>query len=511
MRRRRFLASSAALLSAPTLATRSSAHQPFTPLGYTDVGETFDAVVGGETAYVAARTGFAAVDVSDPAAPTVVAEQRDLLADVEGGPLTGIWDAAVDGDTLVVAGPANGTNALNGLAVFDVSDPADPERTGWFRTEYPIHNLDLADGTAYLTGNDRDRNPMVAVDVPAGVEVGRWSLLDHDDAWGDVPVQFRTLHDLWVQDGRAYLAHWDAGTWIVDVSDPAAMAGVAQVRGRSPSTLADADGPEYIRLPGNDHYVTTNGDATLLGVGEEAWALPGRDAEGGPGGIELYDISTPTEAERLARIDPPPTDDATYTGEWTTAHNFDLVGDRLYSAWYRGGVRVHDVSDPAEPTELAAWADRDTAEFFTAKAVPGRPVFVASSTRGGSGAAGINSGLYTFPAVDEEGEPLYDHHGSPVGGDAATTTAAETTTAEQGATPTTTTGPGATPTTDPRETPTTTERAVTPTDEGTTTGASTPTATTTEEGDGPGFGAVATALGLLGGGWYARRRADGEE
>jgi hypothetical protein len=506
MRRRTFLASSAALLSAPAVASRSAAHQPFTPLGYVGVENTYDAVVDGETAYVAARTGFAAVDVSDPADPTVLAERRDLLEDVEGGPLTGIWDVAVADETLVAAGPANGSNDLNGLGIFDVSDPANPERTGIFRTDYPIHNLDLADGFAYLTGNDGDRNPMVAVDIEVGADVGSWSLLDHDEAWGDVPMQFRTLHDIWAQDGRAYLAHWDAGTWIVDVSDPAAMTAVAQVRGRSPSELAEADGPEYIRLPGNDHYVTTNEDATLLGVGEEAWTLPGGDPEGGPGGIELYDISTPTEAERLARIEPPATDDATYAGEWTTAHNFDLVGDRLYSSWYRGGVRVHDVSDPAAPAELAAWADRDTAEFFTAKAVAGRPFFVASSTQGGSAGRQVNSGLYTFPAVDENGDPQYDHHGSPAGGDQTTTTTRSHDSCADHPTCTTPYG-------EATDTATaTTERAVTPPEETTTPGDLTTAPPTTEEGDGPGFGVVATALGLLGGGWYARRRGvEGEE
>lgn len=499
MRRRKFLASSAALLS--TLSGTAVAHEPFTPLGYADVGGTHDAVVEETTAYVAADDGFATVDVSEPTEPTVLAEKRDILSDIEDGPLPQIFDVAVEDDVLVVAGPANRKeDAFNGFGVYDVSDPAEPERTGVFRTEYPIHNLDIDDGIAYLTGNNGTDNPMVAVDVSGSPgEVGRWTLVDHDEQWSDVPGGFRTLHDIWVQDGTAYLAHWDAGTWIVDVSDPASMEGVAQVRGRSPGELrpSEVENQEYITLPGNDHYVTTNEDATLLGVGAEAWTIPGGDADGGPGGIELYDISTPTEPQQLAHIDPPATDNATYGGEWTTSHNFDIVGERLFSSWYRGGVRIHDVTDPANPVELVHWEDRDTAEFFTAKKVADRPFFVASSTKGGSGGYQVNSGLYTFPTVDEEGTPLIEGHSSSGTAPDATTTP-EPTTSERTET---TTGPE--PTTEP-ETPSGEESETSTMD---TEAGTTATETTTADGDGPGFGVLAALGGVLGGGWYARRRS----
>lgn len=489
MRRRRFLASSTALLGTAVLGRASATHELFTALGYVDVVGTHDAVVEGTTAYVAADSGFATVDVSGPTEPTVLAERRDVLEGVENGPLGMIFDVAVEDDVLVVAGPANSQlDSLDGFAVYDVSDPTAPERTGVFRTDHPIHNLDLSDGVAYLTGNNGADNPLVAVDLAGPREVGRWSLLDEDDRWGDVQTPFRVIHDVVVQNGRAYVAHWDAGTWIVDVSDHGEMVAVAQVRGRSPGDLGleDVGAQEYTQLPGNDHYVTTNEDATLLGVGAEAWAAPGDDS-GGPGGIELYDIATPTDPQRLARIDPPPTEDATYSGEWTTSHNFDLVGDRLYSSWYRGGVRIHDVSDPATPRQLAAWEDRDTAECFTAKKVDDRPFFIASSTKGGSGGDGVNSGLYTFPAVDDEGSPLFDPHSS--GGTAPATSTATTAT---GSVATATDRPETTASEPPETTPA----------DGT---------TLTEDGDGPGFGALAALAGIAGGGWYTRRRGrDGE-
>jgi len=504
MRRRSFLASSAALLGTTALQRTSTAHEPFTTLGFGDVPGTHDAVVEGTTVYVAANDGFATVDVSDPTEPTVLADERNLLSDVEDGPLGQIFDVAVEDDRLVVAGPANPQlGALQGFGVYDVSDPAAPERTGVHTTEFPIHNLDIADGIAYLTGNNGADNPLVAVDVTGTpAEVGRWSLVDHDGAWRDVPGQFRTLHDIWAQDGRAYLAHWDAGTWVVDVSDPAAITMVSKVRGRTPAELTDGgvDSREFIRLPGNDHYVSTDEDATLLGVGAEAWSIPGGDEDGGPGGIELYDISTPTDPERLARIDPPPTEDTTFSGEWTTSHNFDIVGDRLYSSWYRGGVRVHDLSDPSDPEQLAAWQARDTAEFFTAKKVDDEPVFVGSSTRGGSGGQTMNSGIYTFPGVDDQGSPLVEAHSLNDGAVETTTTTAETTTTDSSEATTRTT---AVPTTETSLAETTAADA--PTSGATPTDPTTGEPATTEDGNGPGFGVPAALAGLLGG-WYAHRR-----
>ncbi|MFC6726980.1 LVIVD repeat-containing protein, partial [Halobium palmae] len=168
-----------------------------------------------------------------------------LLADRENGPLRGVYDVKVDGDTLLVVGPANPLGeALHGALVVDVSDPANPEEVSFFGTDYPIHNAYLRDGYAYLTANDWERNPIVVVDVSGSnpEEVGRWSILDRDEAWGDVPAGVRTVHDVHVQDDVAYLVHWDAGTWLLDVSDPSNPTYLADFRGQSIEELASVDG-----------------------------------------------------------------------------------------------------------------------------------------------------------------------------------------------------------------------------------------------------------------------------
>jgi len=376
--------------------TATPSSDAFAPMGEVEIEGAKEAVVGddGTTIHVAATTGFATVDVSDPREPRLLAERRNLLADRDGGPLGLTYDATVDGDRLLVVGPADPLptdeeDPLRAAVLYDVSDPADPERVAVHETDHPIHNCFLADDVAYLTGNDRDRNPLVmldASDTGALREVGRWSLLDANEDWAGVQWFLRPVHDIWVQDGVAYLAHWDAGTWLVDVSDPAAPEAVGKLRGRPPEALNTLDDTqarwENLEPPGNDHYVTVDEDASLLVLGVESWDHAETDHEGGPGGLTLWDISTPTDPTRLSTIDPPPTDDPTFDGTWTTSHNFDLVGDRLYTSWYRGGVRLYDVSDPTDPERIAAWRDTESTSIWTAQAVDPGSFYVASSWEG---------------------------------------------------------------------------------------------------------------------------------
>ncbi len=423
---------------------RTAAHPgPYEPYGSIDVEGTKEAVVGpdGEVAYLATTTGYATVDVSAPDRPELLADVRDPLADREGGPLRVIFDAKLDvadTTTLVVAGPANPRRgAISGILVVDVSDPERPAEVAFHATEFPVHNCFVRDGLAYLTGNDGGRNPIVILDLDAGTEVGRWSVTDVADAWAAVPSGLRSVHDVYVAGDVAFVALWDAGTWLLDVSDPASPTAVGRVDVPDPEPLAALSESAVRRRatlpPGNHHYVATDESGTLLGVGRESWArrvedagtatpaadlaandsepTPGtaapltaaEDAEfvGGPSGIDLWDVSDPADPVPRATIPAPASPDPTYGGVWTTAHNFEVSGGTLYSSWYRGGVKRHDVSDPGAPEEVSWWRDPDAASFWTARlAAPGERdgFFVASSM----GVGDVPAGLYTFP--DHAGE-----------------------------------------------------------------------------------------------------------
>lgn len=377
----------------------------YEPLGRVDISGATEAVVSedGRTAYVAAGSGFATVDVSDPAEPTILAERRDLLADRETGPMEDIIDIKVDGDRLVIPGPGNPTSdeVVTGFLLYDVSNPATPVQLAFYETRAPIHNAFIDDDRVYLTQGESVRIVDVSGDAPVGV--GTVTVTDFDPRWSDVSVALRRPHDVWVQDRIAYLPLWDAGTWIVDTTDPASPSPIAHIEGRPVSELAsmstDEARVESIEAPGNHHYVQPSADGRLVAIGKESWDAEVGDEMGGPSGIELWDISRRSAPRQLSEIHPPRAENETRAGAWTTAHNFDVVGDRLYSAWYRGGVMVHDVSDPSEPTALAWWRDPDRTAFWTA--VHANEEFFVASSADIAGPT-VTEGVFTFPTQPGE-------------------------------------------------------------------------------------------------------------
>ncbi|MDZ7701667.1 MAG: hypothetical protein U5J98_06140 [Halobacteriales archaeon] len=316
----------------------------------------------------------------------------------------------------------------------------------------------------------------MADDEPA--KVGEIDITEFEGKWSDVNFFLRRPHDVWVQEQIAYVPMWEAGTWVVDASDPASPELLTHVEGRPFGEVAsipfDATDKESTEPPGNHHYAQATADGRVLAVGKESWDAESGDDEGGPSGIELWDVSKPGSPIKLSEIHPPRAADETRRGTWTTSHNFDIVGDRLYSSWYQGGVKIHDISDPGAPTELAWWREPERAAFWSAVRAT-EDVFVASAT--GSGIApNLTEGLFTFPTAPAE-------QASPPATPAAATPASSIATARPTPTPT------PTPTPSPTPSPTATEPP-----------------TTTESDGQPGFGLLAGVAGVTAGlGWLRRR------
>jgi hypothetical protein len=87
------------------------------------------------------------------------------------------------------------------------------------------------------------------------------------------------------------------------------------------------------------------------------------DPNAGWGFLRLFDLRDPTQprqistfATDLARQCPPP------DGGWYTIHNPFVVGDTAYLSWYSDGVRVLDISDPAQPREIAFFVPPDRSD-----------------------------------------------------------------------------------------------------------------------------------------------------
>ncbi|WP_227134188.1 LVIVD repeat-containing protein [Halorubellus salinus] len=380
------------------------------PAGRLALDGVTEAVVDddGETVYCALGDGFAVVDASNPFDPTVRYVERDL--EHEGDTysrMVSIRDVKVSGDRLLVPGPSAPPEFLSGFFLYDVSDPTSPERVAFQDLEFGPHNSFVDGDHVYLTGSGEFDEPVVVYDVagddPEGV--ARWSPTDADDDWSEVPTLLRNCHDVYVQDDVLYAAYWDAGTWVVDVSDPADPTALGHLGGHDPAFLATVDplGAEFEELPGNSHSVQPSADGAAAFVGKEAVDVPRTLADGGPGGVECWDLralDVDGAAPSLRSVLRPPEPRGNRTGSGWTAHNFGVDGDRLYTSWHGGGVRAYDVATLAEPSLLGEWRDPERTWFWTAK--PLESGFVATSYLDpaysvGAQRRGEGAHLYVFP------------------------------------------------------------------------------------------------------------------
>jgi hypothetical protein len=124
-------------------------------------------------------------------------------------------------------------------------------------------------------------------------------------------------------DDRLYVAHMD-GFSVVDIADPAAPRTLQTVSLRplaGPGSLPALHNAWPLRDP---RYVATS-----------------EERVGGP--MTLWDLDRAAPVARFPEADDP-----------NCVHNVQIVGDRLYAAWYLDGVRVFDVADPSAPTLLDA-------------------------------------------------------------------------------------------------------------------------------------------------------------
>ena len=260
------------------------------------------------------RNGMVILDLSAPAHPVILSEYTDTVT----GGVHNVW---VDGDSDLVYACHNGTNDLH---IIDISDP---------------------------------RNP---------AEVGRWGL----------DKRSKTLHDVIVQDGYAYLSYWDDGVIILDVG--------AATHGGAPSAPAFVS--QYKYPEGNTHVAWRHGQ--YLFVGDEIWPEGWQpyapiDATGYIHVLDVTDLDDPVEVARYEVPD-------------AGAHNIWAEGDRLYVGYYQGGLRVVDISGELrgdlyrQGREMAALRTADDVSV-----VPGWPMtWGAQLFKGNIYTSDLNSGLW---------------------------------------------------------------------------------------------------------------------
>jgi len=232
----------------------------------------------------------------------------------------------------------------NGIVIATLDDPLHPKKVAEFTqgVEGGVHSAFIYTqpkfGThVYITNDGTGAIHIIDLADPAHPrEVGQWRT--------DRPDAGRTLHDLDIQDGLAYLSYWNDGLVILDVGNG--------IRGGSPSNpvlvsqfkydldalyrdVAASGGPGFIR---GTHTAWRHNNYVF--IADEVFPTAGtkgaKDASAGRayGRLQVVDVSDLTHPKIVAFYEP----------EFGGVHNVWVAGDTLYMGAYNAGFRAFDIS-----------------------------------------------------------------------------------------------------------------------------------------------------------------------
>lgn len=294
----------------------------------------------GDYAYLGTGSGgdrFYAIDIRDPANPvvtdSVVANTRrvnDLMTTPDGRYMVFTREGAAD--------------RRNGLVIAHLYDPAHPVPIAEFTEGVTagvhssfVYRQERYGTHVYLTNNGTGALHILDISDPYNpVEVAQWRTPRPDAA--------RTLHDVDVQDGLAYLSYWNDGLVILDVgngmkggspSNPQLVSWVKYDLNEEYRDVEARHGPGFIR---GTHTAWRHGRYVF--VGDEVF--PAGQVEGARdaaasrafGNLHVFDV---TDIENPRRV-------AWWKPDFGGVHNVWAAGDTLYMGAYNAGFRAFDIS-----------------------------------------------------------------------------------------------------------------------------------------------------------------------
>ncbi len=317
-------------------------------------------------AHESAPKNFTGVDVTDPSKPKVICQTDLPHRNVRSNSLE------VCGDLMAVAYQTS-IHGLQpaGVEMFDISNPESPRAIGFFDCSGPcsrgVHQVWFIDGkTVYFAGgapdftprNLLDDQPFRAIDVSDPTkprEIGRWwypGTAQGDDA--PPPPRHPKFDSGWrghntnvypERPDRAYIGYLDGGAIILDIADI----------GNPKMTSHWNPHPPF---PGFTHTAMPLFDRDLLVVTDECVRDDGEDW---PKLVWMLDMRMETNLVPISTLPLPKIEEHMYRGGRYGAHNIhenrpgpSFRSDTLlFGTYFNGGIRVHDITDPFRPEEIA--------------------------------------------------------------------------------------------------------------------------------------------------------------
>jgi hypothetical protein len=254
-----------------------------------------------------------------------------LVDSVRLANVTTVSDLEVSPDSQWLLATAEGGTA-QGIYVYSLSNPAKPTQAGFTSVSGGLHtgSLSVIGGKLYAF---TAKNPVgTSCSGAAAAQLIIFDLSDisnHNIATAsstNIPCTYG-IHDTFVRDGICFAFVWNEGVYIYDVGNG--------IQAGSPTAPVKVGGLKT--AGGEAHngwwFWNPNGEKRYLFVGQEG---PGTVGTSSSGDIHVVDVSN------LAA----PVEVATYSMAGAGTHNFwmDEQNQRLYAAYYNGGVVALDVS-----------------------------------------------------------------------------------------------------------------------------------------------------------------------
>ncbi|GAE25974.1 hypothetical protein JCM9140_1999 [Halalkalibacter wakoensis JCM 9140] len=269
----------------------------------------------------------------------------------------------------------NRPNSKGGVLLYDVTDPTDPKKLGFYELDRRItgtHELYLTTQgnralvltsspyADYYTHGEQEDFQIIDVTDPTNPEkMWGWDPRELEE----IPEDFNGYH--WhAPDGKtrpvfnhsvitdnnaqyAYVSMWDLGTVIFDIKDP-----------ENPVFLGRTDYRDDQK--GAAHSAALARGGTILIETREVSNPVGVGYESAYGYTRIFDIKDKTNPILLSEF----TTDLTYQEPFIntfakTVHDPKVHGNTLYLSYYSGGVVMVDITNPSNPVQIGQYTPED--------------------------------------------------------------------------------------------------------------------------------------------------------